>query len=141
MVHDKQPEYENLFRASPEDKSLSIDGGRRGFFKSEKCPLSNYYYCDHKCHPMTFYAVAGDDDDDDDDDVVDDDDLLYDEPQLRYGARQAFCSFEGQEDGVGCLLSENCLAKKCLAAPCSHRTDGMSYERQLGVDSGRRRTP
>ena len=27
MVHDKHPEYKNLFRASPEDESLSIDGG------------------------------------------------------------------------------------------------------------------
>ena len=42
------------------------------------------------------------------------------------------CSFEGHEDGIGCLLSENCLAEKCFTAPCSHRTDGMSYERQSG---------
>ena len=64
MVHDKQPdEYENLFRALPEDESLSIDGGDVVFFKGEKCPLSNYYYCDD-C-PMEFCVVAGDDDDDD----------------------------------------------------------------------------
>ena len=46
MVHDKQPEYENLFHASPEDESLSIDEGDVFFLKGEKCPLSNYYYCD-----------------------------------------------------------------------------------------------
>ena len=41
MVHDKQPEYENLFRASPEDKSLSIDGGDVVFsrVKNVHCPI------------------------------------------------------------------------------------------------------
>ena len=98
MVHDKQPEYENLFHASPEDQTLSIDWGDMVFFKGEKCPLSNYYYCDHKCHPMTFYAVAGDDDDDNSDD--DDDDLLYNKPQLRYGAWQAFAALKARKMGL-----------------------------------------
>ena len=42
MAHDKQPEYyENLFRASPEDESLSIDGGDVVFFKGKNvhCPI------------------------------------------------------------------------------------------------------
>ena len=41
MVHDNQPKYENLFHASPEDESLSIDGGDVVFFKGENvhCPI------------------------------------------------------------------------------------------------------
>ena len=89
MVHDKQPEYENLFRASP----LSIDGGDVVFFKGEKCPLSNYYYCDN-C-PMELCAVLGDDDDD-----VNTDDSDYDEPELRYGARQAFAALKARKMGL-----------------------------------------
>ena len=93
MVHDKQPEYKNLFCASPEDKSLSIDGGDVVFLKGEKCSLSNYYYCDD-C-PMEFCAVAGDDDDD-----VNTDDSDYDEPELRYGAWQAFAALKARKMGL-----------------------------------------
>ena len=96
MVHDKQPKYENLFHALPEDESLSIDGGDVVFFKGEKCPLSNYYYSDDKCHPITFCVVVDDDDDDDDDY----DDLVYNEPELRYGARQAFAALKARKMGL-----------------------------------------
>ena len=93
MVHDKQPdEYKNLFRASPEDESLSIDGGDVVFFKGEKCPLSNYYYCDD-CR-MELWAVADDDKD------VDTDDSDYNEPKLRYGAWQAFAALKARKMGL-----------------------------------------
>ena len=36
MVHDKHPDYENIFRASPEDESLSIDGGDVVFFQGSR---------------------------------------------------------------------------------------------------------
>ena len=100
MVHNKQAKYENLFRALPEDESLSIDGGDVVFFKGEKCPMSNYYYCDD-CRPMTFCAVVGDDNDDDDDnDDVDTHNLVYDEPELRYGARQEFAALKARKMGL-----------------------------------------
>ena len=93
MVHDKQPDgYENLFRALPEDESLSIDGGDVVFFKGEKCPLSNYYYCDD-CR-MELWAVVDDDED------VDTDDSDYNEPKLRYGAWQAFAALKARKMGL-----------------------------------------
>ena len=93
MVHDKQPdEYENLFSASPEDESLSIDGGDVVFFKCEKCPLSNYYYCDD-CQ-MEFWVVADYDDD------VNTDNSDYDEPKLRYGAWQTFAALKARKMGL-----------------------------------------
>ena len=66
------------------------------FFKGEKCPLSNYYYCDD-C-PMEFCVVAGDDDDDDDD--VNTDNSDYDEPELRYGTWQAFAALKARKMGL-----------------------------------------
>ena len=95
MVHDKQPEYENLFHALPEDESLSIDGGDVVFFKGEKCPLSNYYYCDDCCQ-MDFCAVVGDDDDDD----LHTHDSDYHKPELRYGAQQAFAALKARKMGL-----------------------------------------
>ena len=92
MVHDKQPKYENLFRALSEDKPLSIDGGDVFFFKDQKCPLSNYNYRDD-C-PMDFCAVVGDDDD------VNTDDSDYDEPEWRYGAQQAFAALKARKMGL-----------------------------------------
>ena len=94
MVHDKHPEYENIFRASPEDESLSIDGGDVVFFKGQECPLSNYYYCDE--HSMEFCTVAGDDDEE----CVLSDDSDYDEPELKYGARQAFAALKARKMGL-----------------------------------------
>ena len=63
------------------------------FFKGQKCPLSNYYYRDDCL--MEFCAVAGDDDE-----VDTDDDSNYDEPELRYGAWQAFAALKARKMGL-----------------------------------------
>ena len=93
MSLSRDTKFENLFHASPEDESLSKDGADVVFFKGEKCPLSNYYYCDD-C-PMEFCVVAGDDNDD-----VDTDDSDYDELELRYGAWQAFAALKARKMGL-----------------------------------------
>ena len=107
MVHDKQPnEYKNLFHALPEDKSLSIDGGDVVFFKGEKCPLSNYYYCDD-CW-MELWAVA------DDDEHVNTDDSNYNEPKLRYGAQQAFAALKARKMGWMLVYRKIVLLRNAL---------------------------
>ena len=64
---------------------------------------------------------------DDDEECVLSDDSDYDEPELKYGARQAFAALKARKMGVDEILSKNRVSKKCFAAPRGHRRNGISY--------------